>query len=404
MAPSLVRIGILPNGPFVVNFTSNGIVEVIDGAEASFLDLLTTGLKLPHILQVPKDPVWGVPGINGNWSGLMGMVQQEEVDMAVGTILISEQRMSVATFSYPYTWEDVTFSTRKPTRLPKGTNFMWPLSFQVWICIAVFIVFLTVAYRISLTKAYPLPKIFFGIVGILLRQSPELACKTFRDRCLIISWIGGCTVLSYSYAVVLLSFLTVPLRERPIETVSQLSKAVQQGRYRCVVPAGSSIVEILKNSNKKSHRIIGYHIWKKKGYVDIQAEGVVARHLKQGNVAYIDIRERMKMIFQNQFYISPHALFSNPVSVALNRKFRYKKRLNKIIKRISAGGLYEKSLSDYMYKKHMTSKYPELSKTDDMKQLTMSDLYGAFVILVCGEVLAILVFIGEILTLICFKK
>ncbi|KAF8793891.1 glutamate receptor ionotropic, kainate glr-3-like [Argiope bruennichi] len=399
-----VRIAILQNGPFEVNLTSNGIVEVVDGAEANFLHLVTAGLKAPYVLQVPKDAVWGVPNVKGNWSGLMGMVQREEVDMAIGTIFISEKRMSVAAFSYPYTWQDVTFSTRKPGRLPKGMDFMWPFSYQVWICIAISIIVLTIAYRISMTKAYPLPKIFFGIIGILLRQSPEITCRSFRDRCLIISWIGGCTVLSYSYTVVLLSFLTVPLTDRPIETIPQLTEAVQQGRYKCIIPAGSSIVEILKSSKKKSDRILGYHISKTKGYVDLQIEGAVARHLKQGDVAYIDIRERMKIMFQNQFYISRHPLFSNPVAVALNRKFRYKKRLNKIIERITAAGLYEKSLGDYMYKKQLTSKYPDDSKFDDMKQLKMTDLYGAFVILICGEVLAILVFIGELLKFYYFKK
>lgn len=399
-----VRIAILQNGPFKVNFTSEGTVEVVGGAEANFLDLVTTGLKVPYDLYVPKDGVWGTPDKNGNWSGIMGMVQREEVDMAVGSLFISEQRMSVADFSYPYTWQDVTFSTKKPGRLPRGMNFMWPFSYQVWISIAISIVVLTIAYRISLTKAYPMPKIFFGIIGILLRQSPELARKIFREKCLIISWIAACTVLSYSYTVVLLSFLTVPLRERPIETVTQLLDALQQERYVCLSPAGSSLVEILKSSKKKSDRIIGHHIWKKRGYVDLQIEGAVARRLKRGNVAYIDIRERMRMIFQNQFYISNHALFSNPLAIALNRNFRYKKRLNKIIKRISAAGLYEKSISDYQYKTQITSKYPEDSKINYMKQPTMTDLYGAFIVLACGEILAILVFIGELLKFKYFNK
>ncbi|KAG8191720.1 hypothetical protein JTE90_008784 [Oedothorax gibbosus] len=141
MTSGHLRIAILPTGPFSVSLTSSGEVTIIDGFEVGLLQMLTRGLRMPYTLHVPPDGTWGAPSAtNGNWSGLIGMVQRNQVDMAIGSIFVSEARMSVVSFSYPYTWQDITFATRMPAVHPKGMAFTWPFECSVWISLGVTII------------------------------------------------------------------------------------------------------------------------------------------------------------------------------------------------------------------------------------------------------------------------
>lgn len=47
------------------------------------------------------DNVTGIPEENGTWSGLVGMLQRKEIDVAVSEFIMDEQRSHVVEFTRP---------------------------------------------------------------------------------------------------------------------------------------------------------------------------------------------------------------------------------------------------------------------------------------------------------------
>ncbi|GFR32441.1 uncharacterized protein TNCT_268261 [Trichonephila clavata] len=395
-----LKIALLANGPYVVNLTTK---EIIGGFEVGFLELILKGLHMPYTLDVPEKLVWGIPDQNGNWSGVMGMVQRGEADMAIGSIFVTQARMTVADFSTPYTWQDITFATRMPGLKPKETAFLWPFTYQLWIGIGIALVLLPFVFRFCLTKFYPIRRLAFEIFGALLQKSFELESDVFCDRCLILSWIVACTFLSYAYTAVWLAFLSVPVKERPVETITQLAKLVADGKFRCFSVNGSGVAVSMMNSVYESHRIVGSYIENNKVYLDLQNKKMIFKFMNEGNTAWIVTRERIRFDSQDMYYISRDNFFSFPVAIALNKKFRYSVILNQIVDRISAAGLYAKVIDDYLFKKTLASQ-TQYSEPDFVKELTLDDLFGALVILISGCLLSILTCLAEILHAKYIKK
>ncbi|GFS88823.1 glutamate receptor ionotropic, delta-1 [Trichonephila clavipes] len=98
---------------FEVNVSDDGKAE-LSGVEGKFLSLLSSILKFKYHLASPPFRDWGRIDENGNWTGLMGMVHRKEVDFALSTLTITEDRMEAVHFTTPYTIEDVTFLVEKP--------------------------------------------------------------------------------------------------------------------------------------------------------------------------------------------------------------------------------------------------------------------------------------------------
>ncbi|GFY29043.1 uncharacterized protein TNCV_4721711 [Trichonephila clavipes] len=266
-----LKIALLANGSYVVNLTTKAI---IGGFEVGFLELILKGLHMPYTLDVPEKLVWGIPDQNGNCSGVMGMVQRGEADMDIGSMFVTQARMTVADFSTPYTF--------------------------------------------CLTKFYPIRRLAFEIFGALLQKSFELESDVFRDRCLILSWIVACTFLSYAYTAVWLDFLSVPVKERPVKTITQLAKLVADGKHRCFSVNGSGVAVSMMNSVYESHRIVGSYIDKNNVYLDLQNNKMIFKFMNQGNTAWIVTRERIRFDSQDMYYISRDNFFSFPVAIVLN--------------------------------------------------------------------------------------
>ncbi|KAG8191721.1 hypothetical protein JTE90_008785 [Oedothorax gibbosus] len=251
-----------------------------------------------------------------------------------------------------------------------------------------------IAFQYLSHKRHTVEKLALHVIGVLLHQSTKLLVSC--DMFLTGSWLLGCFFLSYGYMAVLLSFLTVPLSEYPLRTVAELSRAMDSGKYKCASAKGSNVLESMLESREESVRTIGRHIAKNNWFVDFRSDSEITDYLNKGKTAVITTRERMKLQFQDQFYISKDALFSSQLAIAVHKNFTHKRRLDKVIKRISAFGIYQKTIRDYLYKKKIRSGFTGESNTY-IKQLTLPDLYGAFIFLGTGNLIAITIFTFELI-------
>ncbi|GFS48594.1 putative glutamate receptor [Trichonephila inaurata madagascariensis] len=114
--PSKIKIAYLPSKYLLeIDKDENGDIQ-LNGLIGQVINLVSSKLKFQYEIQKPPDNEFGVRKKDGNWTGLLGILQRKEADM-VFSIAVTEERSQVVDFSIPYTFEDATFIVRKPAPL-----------------------------------------------------------------------------------------------------------------------------------------------------------------------------------------------------------------------------------------------------------------------------------------------
>ena len=85
--------------------TSEG--EIMHIFDANLIRLLSEVFRASYNILIPTDEASGTKMLNGNWTGLLGLVESSEADLAFAGILLTEERFQVFNFSYPYIISDV---------------------------------------------------------------------------------------------------------------------------------------------------------------------------------------------------------------------------------------------------------------------------------------------------------
>ena len=78
-----LKLTTMPEAPFITSISepdNDGKVEV-NGMFKDLLDLISDTLNITYILKPPADKKWGQDDGNGNWNGMIGLLQKEEADI-----------------------------------------------------------------------------------------------------------------------------------------------------------------------------------------------------------------------------------------------------------------------------------------------------------------------------------
>ncbi|GFY62070.1 lig_chan-Glu_bd domain-containing protein [Trichonephila inaurata madagascariensis] len=110
--PSILKVAIVPTKYIIeINKDENNITE-ISGYEGYLLKLLSSTLGFKY--EIFAENEWGVLNKDGNWTGVLGLLQRKEVDVGL-SVTMTNTRLNTVQFSRSYGKEDVTFIVSKPT-------------------------------------------------------------------------------------------------------------------------------------------------------------------------------------------------------------------------------------------------------------------------------------------------
>ncbi|GIY25577.1 lig_chan-Glu_bd domain-containing protein [Caerostris extrusa] len=258
----------------------NGNLQ-LGGMEGRFLDLLSKALRFKYHL---KSPVDGEPGRmigNGNWTGLFGMIQRQEIDIAFSTLSITEERMQVADFSEPYTSKDLTFLVEKPGALPARWAMFHPFDMTTWSFIMFILLMGPCVLMFSLNLKVSYNKLLFQLFGSILKQQLTINMKFYRCKVFLIFWCVYAFLISLCYSTILLSSLTVPFQKEPLKNFLELSQAVRRRTYKCFSVKGSSLVSILQASQQEHLSFLGKAIEENEWYYSLNNLNVLKQQ-KEG--------------------------------------------------------------------------------------------------------------------------
>ncbi|XP_069105057.1 glutamate receptor ionotropic, delta-2-like [Argopecten irradians] len=227
------------------------------------LDHLAVSLNFTYHLTMPGDGAWGTEFDNGSFSGMVGQMQRNEVDLLIAPLSIQTNREAIMDFSYPYFFEPTVIILKKPD--PSDTKWRTlidPFTTTVLICIGIslptvsFIMcmleYLSPYYRglpdrASMRGLHHFSDAFWYLYGALLTQGGEHMSDAVSGRTLLSFWWLFCIVMMATYSGNLIAFLTVTKEKLPFDTLSGM---VNQDVYRWGMIGGTAFIDILKNTQQ----------------------------------------------------------------------------------------------------------------------------------------------------------
>ncbi|GIY54816.1 hypothetical protein CEXT_77411 [Caerostris extrusa] len=168
--------------------------------------------------------LYGDPLPDGNFTGMVGMVQREEVDLAMTYLAMNEIRSKVINFSMPYYADRISFITSKPENSKQNLALLQVSDAPTWIAMVIVLIVMSVLFA---KFKGSVGNNLFRLMGTVVGQSLNIGNGSLRSRILLAAWLLFALVISLSYSVTLLSHLIQPAKVAPIRTFHELSRAVQ---------------------------------------------------------------------------------------------------------------------------------------------------------------------------------
>ncbi|GFW50475.1 glutamate receptor ionotropic, delta-2 [Trichonephila clavipes] len=394
--PSKVTVAALIKKPFF-EVKANGELLELSGAEGKLLDVISRALQFRLEIVVPEDNKFGQKGPDGNWTGVIGMVQRGEGDLGMSFLGMTEERAAIVDFSTVYTIDGTTFVIGKPSPIPAAFAYLYPFQPILWASLAAMLLLIPLVFILLMDHKSSYVSLLLQLFGSCLTQALSVKNDSMRSRILLMSWVIFAYIISLSYSALLLSFMSVPLQREQVKDFIQLSNAVAKSRIKATVFYGSIVESFLLSSEQVHLKFIGESIKKNAWY---------CYHLKPGfhkdivneHKALLGPRVIMRIFFgseESEEVISEDTLVSLNIALAVNKNFCCKKELDQVLSRIRSMGLFEKFVKDETQKLVLqTSK--EVTEIDDRMQIHVKDLFGAILLLLIGYVLSFLSLLSEI--------
>ncbi|GBL89854.1 hypothetical protein AVEN_179623-1 [Araneus ventricosus] len=389
-----------------MDFPTNLIISTIpqkhimDKNVESFGEPYTSGVDgcllkiISEVLKFPPNLNYGKKDENGNWSGIIGMVQRGEADLGIGQIAVTRERMEVVDFSVPYTNQDVTFLIKKPGLLPVSWTIFCPFEGSIWILLLCALIITPAVYRLLLNVKVSYSRVLIHFYTSIFGKSIPVKDNSIKVRSLIAFWIFFALIITNSYTASLLSYLTLPLHQKAVKNFKELSSAVRQGTHKCLAITGLSR---LRYVDEESIRYLGEAIIKNRWYVE-RTKGLSKDQISV-TTAVIDLRFVLEMLTaelnSDSYIISDDALFSWSIAIAFRKDFCCKTKINRLVERILNAGIYEKFIRDARRRVQISTRR-KISHYR-VKPVCIHDIMAPCLLLVVGYIVSILTLIGEII-------
>ncbi|XP_072557436.1 glutamate receptor ionotropic, kainate 4-like [Paramormyrops kingsleyae] len=410
---TLVITTILEN-PYVMLRQNHQDLQGNDRYEGFCVDMLR---ELAHILKfnyrirLVDDGVYGVPGANGTWTGMVGELMSRKADLAVAGLTITAEREKVIDFSKPFMTLGISILYRVHLgRRPGYFSFLDPFSPGVWLFmllayLAVSCVLFLVARltpyewynpdpyqrgRCSLViNQYSLGNSFWFPVGGFMQQGSTIAPRALSTRCVSGVWWAFTLIIISSYTANLAAFLTVQRMEVPIESVDDLADqtAIEYGTMY-----GGSTMTFFQNSRYQTYQRMWNFMHTKQPSVFVKStEEGIARVLKS-NYAFLlesTMNEYHRQRDCNLTQIGG-LLDTKGYGIGMPAGSLYRDELDLAILR-----LQEDNRLEILKRKWWEGGKCPKDGDHRAKGLGMENIGGIFVVLVCGLLAAVLIAVLE---------
>ncbi|XP_071040005.1 glutamate receptor ionotropic, delta-1-like [Parasteatoda tepidariorum] len=362
------------------------------GIEGKLLQIILATLNFGVKFVTPSDGQWGSVGPDGNWTGLFGMIQRNEADLAMSFLGVFPDTMSIVDYSTPYLHEPIKFLIGKPNTQSATIALLKTFDIPVWACLGLSLLILPLIFNVLLNE--PIGKTFLQFVGNLVKQPTFIPVVSKKHAFLLAFWWFYALVISFSYSAAVLSFLSFPLEGKAIRNFKELAEAIREGSHKSLTLRGSSIDIKLKQQSIDTY-YIGDMIEKNNWFFNI---GHQLPKSEFKDTAIINLNFILQVSYG---YLVPDYCISSDdyieasfTAISMNKKFCCKRAVNRIISRMQSSGIFDKIIKDEMTFNWISQNHPHHEQSGQTS-VSLQDVRGPFILLFGGYIAATLVLISE---------
>ncbi|XP_055878972.1 glutamate receptor ionotropic, kainate glr-3-like isoform X1 [Biomphalaria glabrata] len=257
----LLKVVIAEWPPFIIKDKTGSY----SGFCMDILRYLETRLNFTSILVDSTSQGWGRE-VNGSFSGMIGQLQQKQVDIMMAPVTIDAERAHVMDFTFPFFIDYTTVVLKKAD--PYDTKwltliepFTWQVHVTIFISLLCFTALVTLLERLNPYYKYrQCPSPFRGYIdclwytyGALINQGGEYLPKSLTARTLLSCWWLFTLVISSTYSGNLFAFLTVSKETPPFDTLRAM---LEHKDFKWGLVGETILERLFMNSNDSIQRAV----------------------------------------------------------------------------------------------------------------------------------------------------
>ncbi|XP_071525467.1 probable glutamate receptor [Panulirus ornatus] len=365
------------------------------GVLIDLVNILAAKLNFTYTLVEAIDGEWGRLLPNGSTTGMIGMCQRQEVDMALGPFSITYVRSKIIDFSEPLYIDTVGIFLPRPRLERDLAGFTKPLAWKVWMVLLILLVVsMTLGALLNwLAFRWSLPNVGKAVGGhlfqpiwiwkALLVEPIEVPPKSLTGRVLLGSWLVAAGILGAAYQGVLTSLLAVPRVSVPVDSLRDL---VNYGRIPWAIEQGTSLHQLFGDAESGVHKQIS------DGSFLVTSLFEERERMKEERFAIICDFFSMKKIMSDDYsntgmcnyYIAKEVIWSTAMAFAFPKGSRLPVHFNKWIVMMKECGLVSRDLQQLTANATACMVPPGKEGGVTTLVLSFADLAGIFLLLAAG--------------------
>ncbi|XP_042855535.1 ionotropic receptor 21a-like [Penaeus japonicus] len=384
------------------------------------VEAIGSTLNFKPVFEHPGPARWGTILPNGTHTGMVGRISNDEAEMGVGNVFVTEVRAQYITFSIPYDYERACFLTPSPKEMPRWMALTFPFTLYVWLLlimtVASLVVFVPLFGKVMMLEEcaddlHTFSGTFLYITALFCNQATILPSRTpmqVMAAFLIIS--GFLTTVFYSSN--LKAFMMVKVVEQPYTSIRQIVESDYDvggfsDFWRAIFSESSN-----ENVQKLGQKFFSFFPDITPHLSRVASRQVVLLENTQ-HLTYLQ-----ESYLTNRIGESPVRLMLeeciNPFGIGalLRRNSPLKAYVDMAILRMREAGLVDKYFEEVLLNGHdkghslhdIEYDSEEAATDQGVIALTLEHLQGAFLVLGFGLFAALLVMLAEVATALCKRR
>ncbi|XP_047468311.1 glutamate receptor U1-like [Penaeus chinensis] len=387
----------------------------IRGPLANLLDLLASTLNFNYTLVRPPDGAWGAPNSDGDWNGMLGMIQRNEVDLALGPFGLTESRAKVAQFSQPIMIDYYRILVKRGSPEINPWGFLNPLGPTVWLGTMLGMLVLSLLLSVgvvSLVKLRDGPQDKWTTARLVLNQFWDqfaTVCQqnliyiydAVATRMMVGMWLLGVMVIMKSFSSALTSLLAV--RNIPVR-IDYLRDLVDDRSFQLVFETSTALTATMEQATSGIYQELRgvaargrVNFLKASDLFDVAFSSV-----REGGVALLVEDATIRKIISDDFslkgtcdyYIGKESYYPLIFCIVGVPGLPIMPAINYRIQSLVEHDLYSEWVANLL--PNATSCLRAPSSITVNEPYTMEGLWGIFVVLGVGLSISALVFVVEV--------
>ncbi|GFU50165.1 uncharacterized protein NPIL_687731 [Nephila pilipes] len=361
------------------------VVEV-DSFDGLLLKKVLNELASEYDITVVNGNIWDKQQCNGTWSGIPGMIQRGEIDLAFTYLGTDEEIRRMYGMSRSYAYYDLTYTANIP-KVQRSIDFFYPFQVYEWIGLIISLFIISIFFLKFHGGRCSFGSTFLKIFGSILRQPFSFNNNSLKCYVLALFWWLFVTVITKSYCSTL--FLFQSMREINLRSIHWIFEASKEKKNQFFFR--KICFSFLHDFTTESSGAVAAE-----DNSFVNASQVISENYPEAN-PYKYLNRNHSIFFSENHNITygfNETLLKSPVAFIYGNRFCCTTKLNLIFSGLTSVFKPNEDLRQNLVKRSF--EFFEDSIDFNTGSLSFHDLYEIVIFFVLGIMFSVFIFVGEI--------